>query len=215
MNPWRMSRIAILALLVALCGTAHGRETDPEAAAIKHQVLQNASWVAAAKACPAASMPKPEILQGVAKNKCKPGTRALCLKKCSAGNASACYWLANALQDDHATPQAAEALYQRSCQLGIMSGCTNRAAGILHDGPHDSAADQCAAQTFSIACASDDPWACTMYASLLHRGKGVPKNHDLALEVLAKSCKYGPEDQACSYGMDLKATILKDRNQKK
>ena len=210
-----MNSISLFFLLMALCGTAHSREMDPDAKGIERQVLQNASWMAATRACPAASMPKPEILQGIAKNKCQPGKRELCLKKCSAGNASACYWLANGLQGDHATPLAAEALYQRSCHLGILSGCTNRAAGILSHGGNDPAASQCAAQTFAIACASNDPWACTMYGSLLHRGKGVPKNHDLALEVLAKSCKYGTGDPACSGAMDLKATILKGRNQPK
>jgi hypothetical protein len=208
-----MSPIAVLlALLLALPGIAQAQEADVETRAVERQVLQKASWLAEARACPASAMPKPEILLGVAKNKCTSGKRALCLKKCSAGNASACYWLANELQDNKGSPLAVDALFQRSCKLGIMSGCTNRGARILNHGRNDPAAEKCAAQTFSIACASDDPWGCSMYGLLLSRGTGVPKNDDLALEVLGKSCKYGADDPACSGAMGLKATILKARD---
>ena len=208
-----MSRAAILfAALVALSGTVHARQASVEASDIARQVLQHQPWVAETLACPAAAMPKPETLLGVTKNKCKPGKRGVCLKRCTAGNASACYWLATELQADNAADDAADTLYVRACKLGIMSGCTNRAAGLLHRGSNDSATEKCVAQTFSIACAAADPWACTMYATLLANGKGVLKNEDLALEALAKSCKYGPGDPACSHAVTLKATLLKARS---
>lgn len=200
------------ALLIAIAGTAHAQQTSAEASAVAAEVLRNAPWVADALACPASSMPKSEILLGISKNKCKTGKRGVCLKKCAAGNASACYWLAYELQEDHANKQAVETLYQRSCTLGIMSGCTNRAAGLVSQRPNDSAADMCAAKTFSIACASEDPWACTMYANFLIKDKSVPGHEDMALAALAKSCKFGPDDPACSYAMDLKAKILKARS---
>lgn len=207
-----MSRIVMLVVfLLAVAGRVHGQEVSVEAKEVAIQVLRNQSWVDASLVCPATVMPKPEILQGVTNNKCHAGKRALCLQKCAAGNASACYWLANELNDDQGGHQAAEALFQRSCTLGIMSGCTNRAAGMLALGTKDAATEKCAAQTFSTACASDDPWGCTMYGSLLIEGKGVAKNEELALEVLAKSCKYGPGDPACTGANDLRASILKGR----
>lgn len=115
-----MSPAAILlAVLVAVSGTVHAQQASAEASDIARQVLQRQPWVAGTLACPAAAMPKPEVLQGVAKNKCTPGKRDVCLKKCTGGNASACYWLATELQADHADDNAADTLYLRACKRGI------------------------------------------------------------------------------------------------
>ncbi|WOB06876.1 hypothetical protein [Piscinibacter gummiphilus] len=72
----------------------------------------------------------------------------------------------------------------------------------------DVAIQTCAARTFEKTCALDDPWGCTMYAFHLSKGRGVPVNRDMALAVLKKSCKYGPEDEACSYGRGLREQLL-------
>ena len=104
----------------------------------------------------------------------------------------------------------AEALFQRACSLGVASGCTNRAAGMLRAaGTSDHRLDQCAAATFAKACELEDPWACTMYASHLVRGAGVNKDAKLALRVLEKSCKYGKDDPACENAMQIREEILK------
>ena len=78
----------------------------------------------------------------------------------------------------------------------------------MRDRPSDPSVQVCAAETFSKACALDDPWACTMYALHLSRGMGTKQDKNLALQMLAKSCKYGPEDEACTRGMALKKRLL-------
>ena len=180
-----------------------------EAARIAKDVLSNGSWLAEADRCPSKLMLQRESRDHLAGNDCTPGRLSGCLSKCSTGGGGSCYWLAYALQQSQADRRASEALFQRACKLGVMSGCTNRAAGMLAEKKDDSSAQACAAETFSRTCAFDDPWACTMYASLLNRGIGVAKNNALALKVLEKACKYGPEDQACIYGTQLKKEILR------
>jgi TPR repeat protein len=137
-------------------------------------------------------------------NVCTPGRFSSCLSRCSEGEAGACYWLGYELQQGHAESSVSELLYQRSCRLGIASGCTNRAAGQLADHPNDAKAQACAAQTFAKTCSLDDPWGCTMYGFHLSRGIGVAQDRQLALKVLNKSCRYGTDDPACSSGMRLK-----------
>jgi TPR repeat protein len=88
-----------------------------------------------------------------------------------------------------------------------MSGCTNRAAGLSEAKPNDMATQACAVDTYAKVCGFDDPWACTMYAFHLSRGIGVAPDPGKALQVLEKSCKYGPDDQACIYGERVRRDI--------
>ncbi len=91
------SALAVLVVLVTTSWPAHARE----AGELALKVLQNKEWLVESRLCPATLMPRPETAQGIAKNKCKPGKLGVCLNKCGAGNASACYWLVNELQQDH------------------------------------------------------------------------------------------------------------------
>ncbi|MBO0755581.1 MAG: sel1 repeat family protein, partial [Bradyrhizobiaceae bacterium] len=91
-----------------------------------------------------------------------------------------------------------EALFLKACGLGIVSGCTNRAAG-MEDSGHSS----CITQTFQRACDYNDPWACTMFGFHLSRGIGVAQDRERARQVLSKSCRFGETDQACSYARRL------------
>ncbi|MRV71847.1 sel1 repeat family protein [Duganella sp. FT92W] len=171
-------------------------------------VRSRADWISEAKTCPADVLPQKESRSYLAVNNCTAQPQlASCLAKCTAGDGGSCYWLAYAMQQAHSETISSEALFQRSCKLGIMSGCTNRAAGMLSDDPDNRTVQQCAAQTFAKVCDFDDPWACSMYALHLSRGLGVPQNPGLALKVLEKSCKYGAEDPACIGGMKLKRAL--------
>ena len=122
----------------------------------------------------------------------------ICLKNCKNNDGNACYSLALLVQEKKGLMQNySEVLFLRSCKLGIVSGCTNRAAAILNLTPEDERSVKCAANTFEKTCEKDDPWGCTMFGMMLYQGQGRPKDNEKALIVLSKSCKYGDEDEAC------------------
>jgi hypothetical protein len=114
-----------------------------------------------------------------------------CLERCRAGDAGNCYSAAIVTQRIRNSP-VSQALFQRACASGIVSGCTNQAAG-MESGPGQS----CAIRTYISACDHDDPWACTMIGFHLTRGIGVDKDHDRAKQAFAKSCRFGDDDDAC------------------
>ena len=205
MPPSTPSPLLIAAglLLAALLGAANAQPSTQEADGVSRDVLERGSWLAETQKCPTELIPEKESRDYLQVNDCKPGQLASCLSRCSASDAGACYWLGYELQQAHALPNASEILYQRSCKLGVVSGCTNRAAGMLAETPKDPKVQACAATTFARACSLDDPWGCTMYAFHLSRGIGVAQDKDLALKTLEKSCKYGVEDPACSMGVQL------------
>jgi hypothetical protein len=209
-----MTKIGLLTILAFIAfPAARAGQTAAEASEIAKNVLSRNDWLSEAGRCPSAVMPERQTLDFLDSNDCMRGQFASCLEKCSAGVGGACYWLGQGLHETGAD-QAAEVLYQRSCRLGIVSGCTNRAAGMMSEKPEAPSVNACAAETFSKACAFDDPWACTMYAWHLSRGIGVQEDKALALKVLGKSCKYGSDDQACSYGTRLRKELL-DASKKK
>lgn len=106
-----------------------------------------------------------------------------------------------------------EALFLRACKLGIVSGCTNRAAAMINLKADDEKAVKCAVDTFEKTCEQDDPWGCTMFAYALVAGQGGrPKDLDKALQVLSKSCKYGIGDDACQAANKLAEEIKKIKN---
>ena len=198
-------------LLWAFFGTATAQQSSEESDGVSRDLLQRESGLADLQKCPAEIVAKKENRDYLTSDDCKPGKFASCASRCTAGDAGACYWLGYELQQAHGLPRASELLYQRSCKLGVMSGCTNRAAGMLDDRPDDSKVQACAVATFAKTCSFDDPWGCNMYALQLSRGIGVAQNRELALRVLEKSCQYGAEDPACSSGMQLRREILGKR----
>lgn len=200
---------AVMAVLL-LAGSAAAQAPSAEALAVAGQVLDRQDWRALTQRCPASLMPEVQSFAYLNRNHCRTGQMQSCLAECAQSDAGACYWLAEALQEARVASPASEALFQRACQLGIVSGCTNRAAGLFNERQDDLEVQACAARTYDKACQADDPWACTMQAMHLSRGLGVKQDRQQALKVLQKSCKYGPEDPACTYGQKLKAAILND-----
>ena len=116
---------------------------------------------------------------------------------CKSGQGEHCYWLATTLQGSESTNQAAEILFQRACKLGVASGCTNRAAGMMPEPPAKVTPQSCPARTFERTCAANDPWGCSMYGFILGHDKGSARNKQRAMEALSKSCLYGEDDPAC------------------
>lgn len=201
-------RSIVFVMVVGACtGLAVAQNVKAEVDDVAHAVLTKTDWVREAQVCPKAVMASKAVTDYLSRDDCKSGQLSDCFKKCSAGTARACYWLAYALQQESAPSDSYEPLYQRSCKLGVMSGCTNRAAGMLKVAPEDERAKVCAAQTFDAVCAFDDPWACTMSALHLSHGIGVKKDIARALKSLEKSCKYGPDDEACIYGERIRYNI--------
>ena len=165
-------------------------------------------WQAQARQCPGDNMPARTATRSMQANRCaSPGQLEACLQRCEAGDGNDCYWLATTLQQAKGPADGYEPLYQRACSLGLVSGCTNRAAGMLTADADSQAVRHCAVQTFNKACELDDPWACTMYGFHLSRGIGVTPDVNLALKVLEKSCKHGPADPACSGARQLQEEI--------
>ena len=135
-----------------------------------------------------------------------------CLKHCIAENGSACYGLALWLQaQEEIEKKYPEAVFLRACKLGIISGCTNRAAGMLASETNDIVALECIARTFEQTCAKEDPWGCTMYGIVLSQGIGRTQDLKKAAEVLPKACnKHGPSDPACQQAQKLREQILQN-----
>jgi hypothetical protein len=154
-------------------------------------------WLPELGKCPADVMPAREIKPNYFKERCAT-TLEQCLGNCRAGDANECYAAALVLQEVRNGP-VSEALFLRACALGIVSGCTNRAAGLDNSGP----GDPCSIRTFERACDRNDPWACTMIGFHLVRGIGVAKDSQRAKQVLAKSCQIRETDPACGYAQGL------------
>jgi hypothetical protein len=190
-----ISRAACVAL-VALALASAGLQPRPAAADDKALVdgmeAVRPDWLPSLDQCPADAMPPRETRSGFYKGRCE-STLERCLRNCQSGNAEDCYASAIAVQKVSKHSPVAEALFLKACALGIASGCTNRAAGILFD----HKADPCALRTFTAACDRLDPWACTMIGFHLVRGIGIEKDHERARQLLSRSCKYGDTDEAC------------------
>jgi len=190
--------LAVLAVLLGL-------RPLPATAADTAKLLGNLEasppgWLPTLDKCPADVMPAHESSLDYSMEACAAAPEQ-CLRRCQAGNSNDCYAAALVLQEIRHTP-ISEALFLRACALGVMSGCTNRAAGM--DRPEG---DACAIRTFQKGCDRDDPWACTMIGFHLIRGTGIAKDRERARRALSKSCRFGDDDPACEYAKRLLSEI--------
>jgi TPR repeat protein len=201
----RIVRVCATALILAMAAlafiapeSAFAQAASEEANRVASAVSKRTAWISELGECPAKLMPPIEASDQMRAKECRLGNFEACLAKCASGSPGACYWLANGLERQNALPEAVNALFQRSCRLGVVSGCTNRAASLLDEADAGNTdAKACAVATFKLACERDDPWGCTMFASHLVRRDGVERNDALARQVLKKSCRFGIKDQAC------------------
>ena len=129
----------------------------------------------------------------------------LCLNKCIKGSANHCYGLANNLQVEKWDKVYSERLFSMACKQGLVTACTNRAAGIMRYNPDKK---ECYAKSFKLTCDKNDAWGCTMYGLVLSRGIGLEKNQKLALKVLKTGCMHGIDDEACKYAKAIEEDIL-------
>jgi hypothetical protein len=174
------------------------RPSRPAVAGGRQQALDRLkareAWLFPAAECPADVVPAKLPEFSFSLTTCQ-GERLLdCLAECQRGAASFCYMAALETEAGSGDPDAARALFVRSCRLGYASGCTNAAAGRL--AKHSM--DPCSLRTFEQICErAGDPWACTMFGGALAQGEGTSRDPAHARTVLAKACAGAQEDPAC------------------
>ena len=174
--------------------------SDAVSLMLEKMEVSKPDWLPNLDTCPVDVMAAREIKPDYSIDRCATGLER-CLDNCRTGDANDCYASALVLQKVR-NNSVSEALFLKACALGMVSGCTNRAAGM-----EDSGRVACVIQTFQRGCDYNDPWACTMLGFHLLRGIGVAKDHERARQVLSKSCRFGETDQACSYARRLMTGI--------
>lgn len=203
MRAFKISGSMFLLLINSFaCLSVQADESTPDMAA---KVFAQNRWMAALSQCPVDVMTWRRPVR-VGRNICASIGEQSCLRKCQSGSANECYWLGQSIQGK-VDESVSDALFQRSCSLGIASGCTNRAAGIFKHAMDDQSVLACTHRTFERTCILEDPWGCTMQALQLSRGMGVEENDDEALRVLKGSCLNGDDDPACQAGEEIRQGI--------
>jgi hypothetical protein len=140
----------------------------------------------------------------------EPGDCAIepskCLDNCDSGNGDACWALGVLIQQNGEMDNSvAEALFKKSCRLGISSGCTNAAATNMYREAGEASA--CVAQSFEYSCRQSDPWGCTMH------GRVLAESGDLAAARVAldRACELSDNDiaEACTSAKEIREQIDK------
>ncbi len=185
---------------------------------IVRKVKRNQQWQAQQDKCPAELAPAKRVKFG--RKESRMDTDAATnlnthYQNCINENKGyACYNLALGLQtlkfDDEA-----EVMFQQACRLGVASGCTNRAAGMLSARPQNKRVMRCATKSFAKSCDWKDPWGCTMYAGQLVAGEGVKKDNRKALSVMKNSCLSGQDDPACQAAQRIKQYVKAEQQSEK
>ena len=198
-------RINFLVVLTVLFSSlANG--CNAQDASVLNVIESNTELISLSEICPSELVQAKDIPFDNKTDFCAENQQS-CLSECLKGSSDQCFGLANHLNISEVAEKYSRPLYAKSCALGLASGCTNMAAGMLHyKVPHKA---ECYTNTFKKSCALKDPWGCTMYAYNLVEGKGVQKSTDFALDALKGSCRFGETDPACSAGLELSNRILK------
>lgn len=210
--------IAALATLLALpCGSGMAQDDrvpapklTPETSAALDALRQKPAWLFPADDCPADVMAVVPLEWHYSLADCQADLEA-CRARCEAGNGNECFAVAQSVQALRTDAIIAEALFLRACRLGIATGCTNRAAGMINFDPSNPVVNACAARTFRMSCERDDPWGCTMYGYHLMYGLGLPKDLDIATRMLARACTFDESFIACTRAKELLQKIADER----
>jgi hypothetical protein len=200
-------RLLVLAAVIAQIAGCH-EQVPATAQEIAVTVKSHSEWIADAQRCPADFMGHEDVSPLPESRFCNSSDLTECLERCVAGQGPSCYWLGQDLQAAKADNAAVDVLYHRSCKLGVASGCTNYAAGLVVNKKGNPEKQSCALKTFEHACALDDPWGCTMFAFELTQGSDTEQSRTRALAALEKSCRYGTKDPACDNGKHLQEQLM-------
>lgn len=184
------------------------RVAEAQTQKVIENLQKKPGWLFTGDACPADVMPEIEKKIEYKALGCV-GNPDQCLEKCRTNDANACYALSLLLDEQRGKEETdTQALYLRACKLGIVSGCTNNAAGKLNIAPKDEKIAKCAADTFEKTCARDDFWGCTMYGEAWAIGLGRSENVEEAQKYFQKACvKFGEDSPACQAARKNQALI--------
>lgn len=129
--------------------------------------------------------------------KCKENIM-LCLGNCEDGLAQSCFNLAAFYDFEKQDNETAQTLYQKSCSLGSVNGCTNRAAFLFNQNSNQNSRD-CYENSFVKTCQKGDAWGCKMYIRVLKETNPKNKAEKLkhAGELLKKACIQDSSSDAC------------------
>lgn len=195
--------------------------TDEQATGEIKEIIKiikaNPNWLREKPICHSLLVPKVEKEVTFMAEGCenKPNK---CFKSCKSGDGNSCYALALLIQiKTDISNEATNPLFSRACKLGIVSGCTNRAAFDIENAYTNKKKAKCVADTFEKTCQMNDSWGCTMYGMMLIEGVGREKNLDEAIINLNKAClKFGLKSESCQAALRLKNEIevIKKNNPK-
>lgn len=171
-------------------------------------IVQKPFWLISSETCPSEVVQKKETKVAFLADGCEKTSKS-CFENCKNGDGTSCYALALLIQKKtEINNEAANPLFFRACKLGIMSGCTNRAAFDVESAYSNQKLANCIADTFEKTCFFNDSWGCTMFGFLLMEGVGRKKNLLNAVKSFDKACdKFGLQHEACVRAMALKKMI--------
>jgi hypothetical protein len=95
-------------------------------------------------------------------------------------------------------------LYEKSCRLGIASGCTNYGAMATERNGFETT--ECAGRAFEYACANADPWGCSMHGEVLGRGLLGKTDFAAARAAFDRACEVS-EDKTGDACLSAKESI--------
>ena len=203
--------VAVAVFTIVGCGTTrvapNARPADQHAGStevVLERLSRRPDWLFPFAQCPADAFPGVETPLSYRRGECADSIGP-CLDRCQSDDGTACYVAALRLQILNAPTDYSEALFLKACRLGIASGCTNRAAGILASESDQTVPWLCVNRTFEAMCQKDDPWACTMWGSSLLHGRGMPPDVARARQVLPRGCRLSEQDPACVAARQLMA----------
>ncbi|MEM5510929.1 hypothetical protein WNY98_18840 [Pseudoalteromonas sp. AS71] len=189
-------------LLIFLSINAHAEKSNLND--VVNKIKSDKSYTILSTQCPTEFFPESGVLYKNHIDYCSTNLNS-CLKLCNDGDANYCLSLANYTQGKTEGEYYSEALFSKSCKLGQVSACTNRASGLIKYNGDSSLT--CAVKTFELSCSKNDAWGCTMYGAYLAQGKGVERDFDKALKVLEVGCQNGIQDPACQNAQNISNQI--------
>jgi TPR repeat protein len=198
MEKLRFNRINILLLTIILLivgGRAFAQSEikvrkPGDADTLFEKVYQSLTakppWLFEEWVCPLEVFPATEAKLNYSIVNCAENS-ATCLNNCKNKDGNSCYALALLIQNKKGLDQDnSEALFLRACNTPPQ-------------------------KMFKKTSKKHDPWGCTMFGLALSTGRGVAKNTEKALEVLAKPCKYKEEHESCKAARNLTEEIKKSQ----
>lgn len=174
---------------------------------VHSQVTQNKRLSSLEDICPSKLIKRFKVQYSDVTNECER-SESSCLKRCLRGDGNGCFGLANFYALNDINIDASLLLFKRSCKLGLPSGCTNAAAGMIDDANTQNG--QCILSSFKATCKSKDAWGCTMQGIMLSDERFVnvvERDFDAALSALSGACVHGPTDPACLSAIEMEALI--------